>query len=826
MGRCETDIADDETSRRKAAERALEAVRAELAEQVAARHEVQARLEQEVAQRDRIIAESAQNQASLRESEAAMRGLFDQNLDSMMIINLETGRYIDVNEEYIRHTGYRREDVIGQRSRELSSFANVDENKQLVAELKRVGVVRNMEATFRRKDGSTYSGLISALNTRFRGHLCCITITRDIGALKETQRQLIAAREAALEASRAKSDFLSSMSHEIRTPMNAVLGMADMLSEGDLNLEQRRYLDIIRSNGVTLLDLINNILDLAKVESGQLSFEEVDFDLRELVDSIAESMGPRAHQKHLELAAQVADDVPGTLAGDPLRLRQVIVNLLSNSVKFTAEGEIVLSVDMARPDTGSGTALIRFSVTDTGIGISPEKTDTIFDAFTQADSSTTRKYGGTGLGLTIVKRLVEMYRGEMTVNSKVGKGSTFSFTAEFRTHSALAEIALPAATVDLAGVRVLVVDDTAVNRMILQQALTSRGMLVTCVESGQAALDEIDRATAAGESYRAMLLDCRMPGMDGIEVVERIRARELPPADHLIILMLTSDDLSRTMTRAREAGIETYMIKPIKSADLFEALGRALGADRASSQSASHVDRGAGASASRSDVFDEVRPLRILLADDSRDNRLLVRAYFKKLPYTIDEAENGAAAVEKFKNGNYDLVLMDIDGRLLRHPGNPRDREQDRRSARPNPGAYRFRAHRGVEESTRCWMRRAHRQTGEKSHPAGGSTQGCRRCRRSKRRPWSVNRHSRAFRANCQSAAAWAPDSVRASSALRLSSSARRLAVSRRGNRRAEFIMKVSSDDTWMNAASGGLSNPIAASAIPTVSTAIVPTKF
>jgi PAS domain S-box-containing protein len=188
MGRCETDIADDETSRRKAAERALEAVRAELAEQVAARHEVQARLEQEVAQRDRIIAESAQNQASLRESEAAMRGLFDQNLDSMMIINLETGRYIDVNEEYIRHTGYRREDVIGQRSRELSSFANVDENKQLVAELKRVGVVRNMEATFRRKDGSTYSGLISALNTRFRGHLCCITITRDIGALKETQR--------------------------------------------------------------------------------------------------------------------------------------------------------------------------------------------------------------------------------------------------------------------------------------------------------------------------------------------------------------------------------------------------------------------------------------------------------------------------------------------------------------------------------------------------------------------------------------------------------------------------------------------------------------
>ncbi len=661
MGRCETDIADDEMSRRKAAERELEAVRAELAEQVAARHEVQARLEQEVAQRDRIIAESAQTEAKLRESEAAMRGLFDQNLDSMMIINLETGKYIDVNEEYIRHTGYRREDVIGKRSREHSSFAIPEENARLVAELKRAGVVRNMEATFRRRDGSTYWGLISALNTRYRGHLCCITITRDISALKETQRELIAAREAALEASRAKSDFLSSMSHEIRTPMNAVLGMADMLSEGDLNLEQRRYLDIIRNNGVSLLNLINDILDLAKVESGQLSFEEVDFDIRELVDAIAETMGPRAHEKHLELAGQVASDVPRTLTGDPLRLRQVIVNLLSNSVKFTAEGEIVLSVEIARPDTGSGTALIRFSVTDTGIGISSEKTDSIFTAFTQADSSTTRKYGGTGLGLTIVKRLVEMYRGEITVNSEVGKGSTFSFTAEFKTHSGQVAIAPPAANVDLAGMRILVVDDTAANRIILEQALTSRGMLVTCVESGQAALEEIDRAAAAGDSYRAMLLDCRMPAMDGIEVAARIRAREMAPADHLIILMLTSDDLSGTIMRAREAGIETYMIKPIKRADLFEALGRALGAGDASSQSTAQVDRSAVDSTFGSDVFDEMRPLKILLVDDSHDNRLLIHAYFKKLPYTIHEAENGAEAVEMYRSGNYDLVLMDIE---------------------------------------------------------------------------------------------------------------------------------------------------------------------
>ncbi|MGA9724750.1 MAG: response regulator [Candidatus Binatus sp.] len=661
MGRIQTDIADDEMRRRQAAERELEAVRAELAKQVAARHEVQARLEQEVAQRDRIIAEGAQSEAKLRQSEAAMRHLFDQNLDSMTIIDLETGRFIDVNQEYIRNTGFEREEVVGKRSREIQAFDNLIENQRYVEELKRAGLVRNMEATFRRKDGSTYSGLISGLNLKLRGHLCCVSITRDIAALKETQRQLIDAREAALEASRAKSDFLSSMSHEIRTPMNAVLGMADVMSEGDLSAEQRRYLDIIRSNGVTLLDLINDILDLAKVESGQLSFEETAFDIRELIDTVAATMGLRAHEKHLELAGHVASDVPRTLSGDPLRLRQIIVNLLSNAVKFTANGEIVLSVEMAHPDSGSATALIRFSVTDTGIGISSDKTESIFSAFTQADSSTTRRYGGSGLGLTIVKRLVEMYRGEVAVDSVMGKGSTFSFTAEFRTHSGDGEVAPAAARVNLAGMRILVVDDTAANRMILEDALISRGVLVTCVASGQAALDEIDRAAAAGDSYRVMLLDCRMPAMDGIEVAARIRSRGLAPADRPIILMLTSDDLSETVARARAVGVETYLIKPIRRADLFEALDRALGAARASTRASSPADYNGVDSTRASDAFDQVRPLNILLTDDSRDNRLLVRAYFKKLPYTIEEAEDGAAAVEKFKNGNYDLVLMDIE---------------------------------------------------------------------------------------------------------------------------------------------------------------------
>jgi PAS domain S-box-containing protein len=611
--------------------------------------------------KDLIIAEGELTAANLRESETALRQLFDQNLDSMMILNLETGRYIDINDEYSRNSGYSREEIVGKRSRELSSFEYLEENHRLVAELKRVGVVRNMEATFRRKDGSTYSGLISAMNLHFRGHLCCITITRDIGALKETQRQLIAAREAALAGSRAKSDFLSSMSHEIRTPMNAVLGMADMLWESDLTEEQRRYLDIMRNNGTTLLDLINDILDLAKVESGQLRFEEVDFDIRELVDKAAETMGMRAHEKHLELAGLVAADVPHNLVGDPLRLRQVIVNLLSNAVKFTDQGEIVLSVEMVDPDAGTGTVSLRFSVTDTGIGIPRDKTDSIFGAFTQADSSTTRKYGGTGLGLTIVKRLVEMYHGKVSVESEVGKGSTFSFSAEFKTRPAPTAAALATTPVDLAGMRILVVDDTAANRMILIEALTSQGVVVTAADSGQNALDEIDRAAAAGESYQAVLLDCRMPAMDGIEVADQIRHHGLVPRDRPIIMMLTSDDLDATKARARAVGVELYMIKPIRRANLFAALSRALGAAGATPSGALPVSRAAAESIGESDVFEEMRPLRILLADDSRDNRLLVQAYFKKTPYILDEVEDGAAAVEKFRAGIYDLILMDIE---------------------------------------------------------------------------------------------------------------------------------------------------------------------
>jgi PAS domain S-box-containing protein len=597
----------------------------------------------------------------VRESEATLRTLFDQNLDSMMILDLERGRYIDVNQEYMRHTGYSRDEVVGKRSRELQSLAIPEDAERMADELRRSGVVRNMEASLRRKDGSTYTGLISAVVLTLGGRRCCLTITRDISALKETQRELIEAREAALAAARAKSEFLASMSHEIRTPMNAVLGMAELLWETELGEEQRRFVNIMRANGDALLDLINDILDLAKIESGRLNLEHVEFDLEELVGKLGEMMGVRAHEKGVELAVRLAPGVPHKLVGDPLRLRQILVNLLGNAVKFTERGQIVLTVEQAQAPAATsdrtrrngtpGDLRLRFSVRDTGIGIARDKLGVIFSSFSQADSSTTRSYGGSGLGLAIAGRLVELYGGEIAVQSEPGVGSCFSFTAQFGDAGESREAAHSDVAPDLRGLRVLIVDDTEVNRLILRETLAPAGAIIREAENGQQALDEIERALAAGQPYRLVVLDCRMPGMDGIDVVRRLRRivgdDKRPP----IVVMLTSDDLSVQPARLRELGIHTYLVKPVKRKELLDAVRRALSEDFAA---ATLPFPAAGGSAIA------LPPLRILLADDSRDNRLLVRAYFANSPVQLAEAENGRIAVDLFKQNTYDLVLMDM----------------------------------------------------------------------------------------------------------------------------------------------------------------------
>jgi two-component system, sensor histidine kinase and response regulator len=606
----------------------------------------------------RDISELKETERRLQQSEETFRKLFDVNLDSMMLIDLHTGKIVDVNREHVRSTGYSREELVGKRSRDFDAYVNPDDNVRLVQELKDRGEVRNMEIVFRNKNGTeALPCLLSATLFELRGHQCCLTVTRDISALKATERQLVEAREAALAASRAKSEFLSSMSHEIRTPMNAVLGMAELLSETGLDLEQRKYLNIMTNNGNSLLDLINDILDLAKVEAGRVELERTPFDLRELTDRVCETLAVRAHSKRLELVCRIVPGLATGLCGDPLRLRQVLINLIGNAIKFTQSGSIVLTVEPAEPglpEQGTpqeGSVLLRFSVADTGIGIAQAQLDKVFANFTQADSSTTRRYGGSGLGLAIVKRLVDLMGGEIWVESEVGKGSMFHFTAHFDADAAaVARENSSAAALDLRGVRTLVVDDTPVNRLILREMLGAKGARVTEAENGEQALAQITHAAREGQPFELLVLDYRMPGIDGIEVARRVGVHRSTT------LMLTSDDFSITTARLRELGIHAYLVKPIRRQDLYEAIADAR-AEVGSDQSNGARANGQPAAEAQAQTG---RALRILLAEDSADNRLLITAYLKNTPHQLDTAENGAIAVDKFAAGRYDLILMDM----------------------------------------------------------------------------------------------------------------------------------------------------------------------
>jgi two-component system sensor histidine kinase/response regulator len=475
------------------------------------------------------------------------------------------------------------------------------------------------------------------------------TLNWTITELKTARMQLIDARETAVAASQAKSEFLSSMSHEIRTPMNAVLGMCELLSETDLGSEQRRYLEVMSSNGASLLDLINSILDLAKIESGRLQIERTEFDFTDLIERTLATFAATAHGKGLELAARIAPGVPDHLVGDPLRLRQILVNLLGNAIKFTELGEVVLLVENNPEDNEPGS--LKFTVSDTGIGIPADKLESIFSTFTQVDSSTTRKYGGTGLGLAIVHRLVKLMGGRIWAESLPGEGSRFIFTATFelasRTITAIHQ-GLP----DLAGMRVLVVDDSSINREIAREMVISVGATVSEAESGSKALAEIYQAIEFGDPFKLILLDMRMPEMDGLEVATRIR-REIKRHAPLI-LMLSSDDLTPQLSRLREAHLNAYLVKPITRRELFQAIGKVLAEDKSD-----RVVKAAEPSPLAPPPVD-LPPARILVAEDSPDNCLLITAYLKRTPCRVDFAENGRVAVEKFTRNHYDLVLMDL----------------------------------------------------------------------------------------------------------------------------------------------------------------------
>lgn len=582
----------------------------------------------------------------LRESEAMLREIFQSSIDNISLVEMSTGKIVETNDEFERTLGYSKEELVGKRIQELGLVADGKAVVRLFKALDKQNVVRNMELPFRTRSGRVVPTLVSANVLEVSGQRCALSIARDITELKETQRQLEAAREAALAASKAKSEFLSSMSHEIRTPMNAILGMADLLWETDLDREQRRYLDTVIGNGNALLDLINSILDLARVESGRLSLEAVQFDVAELTEKVAETLAIRAHEKGVELVVRLAPDLPSAVVGDPLRLRQVLTNLVGNAIKFTEKGEVEVCVE--RDPAGSCSAALRFSIRDTGIGIPVDKFASIFSPFTQADSSTTRRFGGSGLGLTIVDRLVHLMGGRINVESTPGRGSVFQFTAQFVGSfvNGGTEHSLP----DLGSAVILVVDDHPTARAIIAETLARLG--ATVVEAGSAAegLECLASARVACRPFAMVFIDCRMPTTDGIEMVQKMREAGDRTA---VVMMPESVELSAKLARMRDLGVERYLVKPIKKRELCAVAAAIL-------SHAPKVETPAYIKSPLPDLEILHEPLRILLADDSPDNRVLIRAYLKKTQCTLDEAEDGRVAVEKFKTACYHLVLMDI----------------------------------------------------------------------------------------------------------------------------------------------------------------------
>jgi len=586
----------------------------------------------------RDITERRVAERTLAENEAKFRKIFNDSLDAIAIMSLPEGRYIDMNDEYCALTGFSREETRDQTPAGLGLMTD-ERLGQGLAQMLAEGVVRNRELEIKSRDGQVRSVLYSTSPIELAGRDCYMVFARDVTELKQAERAVI---DAAVKASQAKSDFLSAMSHEIRTPLNAIIGMADLLWDTPLTNEQREYVRIFRSTGNTLQNLINEILDLSKVEAGRLALEAVGFDLDELIDKVGETLAVSAQSKGLELICDIAPDVPVDLIGDPLRIRQVLINLIGNAIKFTEKGHVVVAVER-EPGSAKAGAL-RLSVSDTGVGITQEQQAVLFGRFAQADVSTARKYGGSGLGLSICKALIELMGGRFWLESTPGSGTTFFVSIVLDTQSPRGRTL--AVSTRLSGLKVLVVESDSAARQAVSRTLCAHGALVDALASSQKALEELMGGARAAD-YELILVDSRMPAIDGFTICQRSTAAGRVRGR--MVLLLNADNLAGDLAHVKESGASDYLFKPLRRSALVE-LALSIRAPRLVGQ----IDKPAADSVKPRRVF------RILLAEDSPDNRLLIQAYLKKTLYTLDTAANGQVAFEMFTAAQYDLVLMDM----------------------------------------------------------------------------------------------------------------------------------------------------------------------
>ncbi len=614
----------------------------------------------------RDITRQKKAEAALRESEARVRSILDATPEAVLLLNAD-GRVVDANPVTERIFHVRPTDLVGTRLVDrMVPEPHRDRYRDTLA------LARSADSLGLRVDPVE----LPLLDARGGEVPCELTIhavassggpdlltlyLRDLRTQKAAEAELIAAKEAAEAASTAKSEFLANMSHEIRTPMNGVIGMTSLLLDTELDREQADFVETIRTSGDALLTLINDILDFSKIEADKLDLETAPFDVRDSVESALDLIAQIAADKGIELAYVIEDGVPGRVTGDVTRVRQVLVNLLGNAVKFTDEGSVLVRVSATPPDERVGRrTLLRIAVEDTGIGIAEAKRSQIFESFSQADASTTRHYGGTGLGLTISQRLAEMMGGEIGVESEVGIGSTFWFSVDVEVAGCERRVFLHPDQPVLDGRRVLVVDDNKVNREILTRHVARWKMSAVAVTSGADALTQAAQAEAAGAPFDLVLLDMQMPEMDGLETARRLRADLTAPP---ILVMLTSINRDGALRdQAARAGVYAILYKPTKPAQLHDTLIQAFethaGGPGATAWIAMNDATLAGPSAP--DAAAPRSPLRILLAEDNVVNQKVAVRTLQRLGYGADVVSSGLEALDALRQRRYDVVLMDI----------------------------------------------------------------------------------------------------------------------------------------------------------------------